>query len=69
LPQQKYLKFAINRSGDWLVSQSVSVGGCVCFGTVLVIRELHLVGVVGAAAQPIAGKPAPTPIVVALGDL
>jgi len=34
-----------------------------------VIRELHLLGGVGAAAQPIAGKPAPTPIVVASGHL
>ena len=33
------------------------------------IRELHLPGVGGAAAQPIAGKPAPTLIVVAFGDL
>jgi len=50
-----------------LESQSVSGGGvsvfelcwwlepCVCF--------------VGAAVQPIAGKPAPTPVVVASGDL
>ena len=31
------------------------------------IRELLLLGVVGAAAQPIAGKPVPTPIMVDSG--